>query len=86
MMDMQRLLNLDLMSPGTSSLEIVHQPTTHLNLSTLQGTNLCGLVCAYRLLDVNAWMLGRTPLSPYVAPSLETEIRLLYVRVPFFHL
>ena len=75
-MDMQRLLSLDL----TSAHEIVRQPTTH---SNIDGTKLCGLICAYRLLDVNAWIGGRTPLSSYVAPPLEKGIKLVYVRISF---
>ncbi len=83
MMEMQQLLGI-----GTASdiSEIVRRPSTHLNpsLSARASSKLCGLVCAYRLLDVLALMEGRLP---NVLHSMRDPFagKMIYVGIPLIN-
>lgn len=72
LMTMQRLLGLNLTSTAIHPLEI-HTPDTILKASAQDGVKLCGLICAYRLLDVIASMDDLTPRSPKVDHRLLTQ-------------
>jgi hypothetical protein len=81
-MAVQRLLGLNPNSTSIGSLEVRHTP-----VNTQDGVKLCGVVCAYRLLDVIALLEGHTPRSPHVAHRpLDRNIKRVYVSTPFLFL
>lgn len=78
-MAMQRLLGLD--PTDIRPLEVVGKHVTLLDANSRDGVKLCGLICAYRLLDVIALLEGRTPRSPLVKHCLlEKDITAISVR------
>jgi len=85
-MTMQRLLGLDMNSTDFRPLEVVGKPVTLLNAKAREGTKLCSLICAYRLVDVIALLEGHTPRSSLVPHCLlEKDIAVIWVRrVPAF--
>jgi len=71
---------------GSDTSEIVRRPSTHLNpsLSARGSSKLCGLVCAYRLLDVLALMEGRLPNVLHIAQGPFVG-NMIYVGIPPFN-
>jgi len=86
LMTMQHLLSLDMNSTDLRPLEVVGKPDTLLNANAQDGAKLCGLICAYRLIDVIALLEGHTPRSSLVPHHLlEKDITVIWVRrVPAF--
>ena len=81
LMTMQRLLGLDMNSTDFRPLEVVGKPVTLLNANARDGAKLCGLICAYRLIDVIALLEGHTPRSSLVPHRLlEKDITVIWVR------
>jgi len=81
MMEMQRVLGIGI---GSNKDEIVPRPPNLMNLSNQTWSWLCGLVCAYRLVDVVALSAGCTPNETKVPCGPISLIREVYVRfLPF---
>ena len=81
MMEMQRVLGIGI---GSNEDEIVPRPPNLMNLSNWTWSWLCGLVCAYRLVDVVALSAGCTPNETKVPRGPISPIREVYVQfLPF---
>lgn len=78
-MDMQSVLGLDAASNTT---DIIAQPPNLKKLSAATWSRLCGLICAYRLVDVIAMLGGCSPNELRVPRSPSQKQKQLYVRLP----
>lgn len=85
MMKMQGLLGLQINSSHAHSHELVRHTSTRSNLGTGDGSKLCGLICAYRLLDIIALLGGRISQASFFAPHpVDIGDKLIYVRTSIF--
>lgn len=82
-MDMQRVLGLDLPTRSTTTDIIVQRlPPNVRKLSSTTWSRLCGLICAYRLVDVVAMLGGCSPSELRVPRRPSQMQKPLYVRLP----
>jgi hypothetical protein len=73
-MEMQRLLRL-----GTGpSTELVCLSASRTKLGSREATKVCGLVCAYRLLDVVAMLEGYTQNELCLERRLHSSLKSTY--------
>jgi hypothetical protein len=76
-MEMQGLLGI-----GTgSSTEIVRLSESCPKLGSREATKVCGLVCAYRLVDVVAMLEGGIPNVLQVQRRPDGVVKMLHVRI-----
>ena len=80
-MEMQSILGIGI---GSNEREIVPRPLNLKNMGAQKWTRLCGLVCAYRLVDVVALLEGCRPNETQVPRSPMKSNRPLYVRFLIF--
>src|SRR5258708_2465103 len=79
---MHRLLRL-----GTGhGTELVCLPASLTRLSSREATKVCGLVCAYRLLDIIAMLGDFTPNALHLERRLLRVGKMIYVRIPYIFL